>query len=327
MPKHRLLLSVAALAFLACAAPLAARADTGIVPLAPHPGEHVQTSSPDIVAQLPQDSAGTLARGKVTLLLDGYDRSDAAIAADGRVRYTPGAPLASGEHAVEIDVTDAAGGRLSYQWTFTVDGSGSTDSTNSDAPTYAPSYDPSYATPYTTPGFPSLYTLNQAPFYWGDGIRFVFVGVPGGFGFVTFAGIPGFFNLIPLGFNTYYVLVPVPIGFAAPSPFIACHFFPPAGTPVVVPYPHRVVIIGRRKPPTRSLLSSELVARVANVGAARLSPPMRRRPVGVGTLPIRFRPRILPSGPRMVMAPRILAPLPGARAPSMTFSHRSLRTR
>lgn len=331
MPKLRRLLSVAALAFFACASPLTARADTGIVPLAPHPGEHVQTSRPDIVAQLPKGDARTLVAGKVTLLLDGYDRSDAVIAADGRVRYTPVAPLASGEHAVEIDVTDASGGRLSYQWTFTVDGAGSTDSSNSNATTYAPSsapsYDASYATQYATPGFPSFYTLNQAPFYWGDGIRFLFVGAPGGFGFVTFGGIPGFFNLIPFGFNTYYVLVPVPIGFAAPSPFIACHFFPPVGTPVVVPYPHRVVIIGRRNPPTRSLLNSQVIARFAHVAAARFSPTMRRRPVEAGPLPVRFRLRIVPPGPRTLIAPRMLTPLPGPRAPSMTLSHRPLQTR
>jgi hypothetical protein len=308
MPKLRLLLSAWALALLACALPGVARADAGIVPLAPRPHERVQTATPAIIAALPTDTGRVLGRGDVTLFLDGRDRSDAISLEDGRVRYVPDAPLASGEHAVEVDVTDASGGRLSYRWTFTVTGANATESYDSGVtPMQALPGDissepsPSYAAPYATSGFSSFYAMNPAPFYWGEGIRFVFVGVPGGYGFVTFGGIPGFFNLIPFGFNTYYVLVPVPIGFAVPNPFIACHFFPPSGTPVVVPYPRHLAIVGRRKPQSPPPLRSIASMRLVDVPPTHhsLPPAYLRRPV-------------LPA-PRMRSVPRIAPPVPGPR--------------
>jgi hypothetical protein len=310
MKKVSLLVAGAALAFLVCASSPAARADTGIAPLDPRPGAHVQTSTPEIVAQLPANGSRAYGRGDVTVVLDGRDVSDAAVVADGRVRYVPAAPLASGEHAVEIDVADTSGGRSTYQWTFSVDGTSPAETESSAGGVLplraAPTADASgaYASSgdWSGQGFSSFYALNPAPFYAGDGVRFVFVGVPGGFGFVTFAGIPGFFNLIPLGFDTYYVLVPIPVGFGGSNPFVACHFFPPVGAPVVVPYPHHLVIVGHRKPWARSPLRSTLALRFADRTAAARGPSLFPRPSAS-----------LPSIVHRTSPLRMLLPLPAPR--------------
>jgi hypothetical protein len=314
-----------------------ARADTGIVPLVPRPHEHVQTATPTIAAELPSGTGRAVDRADVRLLLDGHDVSDAITVADGRVRFVPATPLAVGEHAVEVNLVEPSGGRLSYQWTFTVDGAQQSESDS--APSYAPpapSYVPQAAPAYSDgmlgspmsygTGFGSFYPLSPAPFYWGQAVRFVFVGVPGGHGFVTFGGIPGFFNLIPLGVDTFFVVVPIPIGFLVPNPFIACHFFPPFGQPIVVPFAHHLVILAHRRPATLALVHATTAMRAIKPPPLAVGAPPRARLVRTDPLPERrpLQPVLREALPLFVT--HVAAPITGLRAPApLLVSHPASR--
>ena len=265
-------IAVAALA-LAAVRPCGASAGAGsIVPVSPHPAERVSSTKPAIVVQV--TGVGAL-DGVVHLTVDGRDVSDGLSISGDRVTYKPPSALTSGLHGVQVDVDDAGGSRLSYQWSFTVDGPATTQSTDqraaepagdaASAPAAAPplqpasdgsdipSYPPLNAAlgdsgpPFGYPNF-GLYALTPPPYYWGQNVPFVFNGIGGGNGFVTFGGIPGFFNLQPLGVNTYYVVVPIPVGFSGANPPVVCHFFTPTGSPAIVQYHRQVAIVGRRQP-------------------------------------------------------------------------------
>ena len=281
-------IAAAALA-LAMGSPCGASAGGSIVPVSPHPSESVSTTAPTIAVQVNGVAA---LDGAVHFTVDGRDVSDGLTISGNRVSYKPGKPLAGGLHAVQVDVDDAGGSRLSYQWSFTVDGPAATQSVeqkpaeaagDSNGPSAAPplqpasdgsdipSYPPLNAAlgdsgpPFGYPNF-GIYPLAQPPYYWGQNVPFVFNGVGGGNGFVTFGGIPGFFNLMPLGVNTYYVVVPIPVGFSNVNPPVVCHFFTPNGTPATVPYHRQVAIIGHRQP---------AVVRVARTGSVARSPATR----------------------------------------------------
>ncbi len=279
-------IAVAALA-LTAVRPCGASAGGSIVPVSPHPSERVSTTTPAIVVQV--NGVGTL-DGAVHFTIDGRDVSDGLTISGNHVSYKPAHALAGGLHAVQVDVDDAGGSRLSYQWSFTVDGPVATQSTDqkaapaagdagasgpSAAPPLQPASDgsdiPSYpplnaalgdsGPPFGYPNF-GLYALTPPPYYWGQNVPFVFNGIGGGNGFVTFGGAPGLLNLMPLGVNTYYVVVPIPVGFQNSNPPVVCHFFTPNGTPATVPYHRQVAIIGHRQP---------AVVRVARTGSVSRS--------------------------------------------------------
>jgi hypothetical protein len=221
-------------------------------------------------------------------------RRDGLTISGNRVSYKPPKALAGGVHAVQVDVDDAGGSRLSYQWSFTVNGPAAATQSVDQKPAQAtagdasgtsaappqepasdgsdiPSYPPLNAAlgdsgpPFGYPNF-GIYPLAQPPYYWGQNVPFVFNGIGGGNGFVTFGGIPGFFNLMPLGVNTYYVVVPIPVGFSGVNPPVVCHFFTPNGAPATVPYHRQVAIIGHRQP---------ALVRVARTGSVTRLPATR----------------------------------------------------
>jgi len=253
--------------------PLAARSADGLVALTPKPNEHI-AQSPKVVTV---EVAGrtSVERSAVHLVVDGRDVSDAISTTHNLVQYKPSQPLSAGEHAVEIAVSDAAGGRLSYTFTFTVEGGGETQSAlrsssssagagaapqaspaagdDSGASAAPPDDSSAYegATPQTINGqqnfYGGFYPIGGGPYYWGDNAQFEFLGLPGGFGFVTFSGIPGVFDLLPLGLNSFYAIVPIPIGFIfGPLPIVTCHFFTPSGGTAIVTLPSFPVVHHRR---------------------------------------------------------------------------------
>jgi len=300
--RNRSIRLLVATGALVVALPAVAHADTNaIVPVAPKPQEHVTSGLPAIEA----DVSGTAPRaGAVHLLVDGKDVSDALAIAGSRVTYQPATPLADGIHAVELDVDEGANSRLSYQWSFAVDGTAAKASQSSvadaapaagvaDQGPEVPSYPPLNAAlgdsgpPFGYPNF-GLYALNQSPFYWGQNVPFVFNGAGGGNGFLTVGGIPGFFNLTPIGYNSYYVVVPIPVGYAVTNPPIVCHFFRPNGSPVVVTYRRHVAIVARRDPATTRRVAQVALRRVPQVRAAAV----QRAPLRAGYfVPRRTLPR------------------------------------
>lgn len=298
--------------------PLAAPAsDGGIVALAPRPNEYL-SQSPKVVS-VSVAGKSTLARSAVRLVLDGRDVSDAISTNGNLVEYKPAQPLSVGEHAVEVAVTDAAGGKLSYSWTFTVEGApaqAAQRSPASSAADAAPAASPSAAAdaddasasssaasaPQTILGqqnfYGGFYPIGAAPYYWGDNAQFEFNGIPGGYGFLTFSGIPGVFDLLPLGLNTFYAIVPIPIGFVFGPPFVTCHFFTPGGHQTVVVLPSFPVIHHRR-------VVTEPVARVPGVGRTTT-----------------FRSGISPDAQRQQHAPTIERTAPGTRmVPHFVVAH------
>jgi hypothetical protein len=289
---RKLLVHSAAVAVLVAAvsfAPAQASVDAGIVPLTPHPNEHVAQPPAAIVVQVPSPAHGALDKKAIRFVIDGRDVSDAIAVSGTHVQYAPSPPLSSGEHAVEVAVTDAAGGKLSYAFTFTVDvasaqasGHAAAAATASDAATDAALPAGADQSAASTAGsaaalaapmsglqddgsqsFGTFYPLAPGPYYWGQDANFYFAGVPSGWGFLTFSGVPGVFDLIPLGLGTYYATVPIPVGYVFWPPFIACHFFGPGGTPYVFPYPAPLHIVAHRAP-TRDLPT---VGRVTTFGA------------------------------------------------------------
>ena len=265
--------------------PTVASAASGIVALSPQPKERITTATPAIAAQIEGVAA---LDGAVHVTVDGRDVSDAVTIAGDRVTYKPSKPLGAGLHAVQIDVDDGSGSRLMYQWSFTVEGDATNstdaaarsaqpaapgDDSQSAAPNLAPAYDaadiPSYpplnaalgdsGPPFGYPNF-GFYPVTGSQFYWGQNVPFVFNGAPGGNGFVTFGGIPGFFNLVPGGYNTYYVTVPIPVGYRPTNPPIVCHFFAPNGSPVVVPLRRSIAIVARRAPQTMRTVATVMRA-------------------------------------------------------------------
>lgn len=285
------IVTTAALAATFLGAPLCARADSGIVALTPHPSEHIGKPPATISAQI-LGGHGALDKTKVHVTIDGRDVSDAIAVSGSRVDYTPAPALSSGEHAVEIAVTDASGGKLSYTWMFTVDGAAAQSAqsaaaqqsaaeqpaTGAPAPPAALQGAPDDALQQTAPiegmqddgsqAFGSFYPLQPGPYYWGQQMNFYFTGVPNGWGFLTFGGIPGVFDLVPLGLNTFFATVPIPIGFGFAPPFARCHFFAPGGVPYVFPYQTPIHIVAHRAP----LITPPVVGRIPTMPGAQTAP-------------------------------------------------------
>jgi hypothetical protein len=358
MGKFSLLkISVTLLACTAWLGPSAVRAsEGGIVALTPRPSEHVSASPKVLTVRVTGRSA--LERSAVRLVVDGRDVSDAISTAGNVVQYKPPQPLASGEHAVEVAVTDTAGGRLSYSWTFTIDGAAAQTAQRSavkssadDAAAPDPATNtgdggdaaaPPPAPGYGAPGsqevygqqnfYGGFYPMGGGPYYWGDNAQFGFAGVQGGYGFVTFAGIPGVFDLLPLGLNTFYAIVPIPIGFIFGSnPFITCHFFTPGGAPTVVVVPSFPIVRHRRVPAAEPTVHTPVVGRapmsLPQVGTRRTNPVSTQRGMpawrampnfhvvhapGRSTRPIAFHP-VMPFTPSAPHFAVMQAPHPVAR--------------
>ena len=351
---------LALLALVFVALPVLARAaDGGIVALTPRPNDRLAKAPVVIAIQLPGGPHVSVDKSAVRLVVDGRDVSDAVTVTGTRVEYKPSPPLMGGEHAVQVEYSDPSGGRLSYAWTFTVEGGAppqqAADATSAalrsiglpddgsagmnagaSAAAQPPNGDASGDTGtaaaqqvYQTQnyyaggyggygGYGGFYPIGGGPYYWGDNAMFQFVGVPGGYGFLTFGGIPGFFNLMPLGINTFYAVIPIPIGYYFSSPFITCHYFFPSGGGTVVGLPS-FPIVRHRRPPARSAVvgrslqlpqgasgrSTALTSTMPAGGAVRATRP------GVGTRPVGAHPIFrAPSPMRPVTAPHILAPQP-----------------
>jgi hypothetical protein len=279
------IIASAALAATFLGAPLCARADSGIVALTPHPSEHVGQPPATISARI-LGVHGPLDKTKVHVTIDGRDVSDAIAVSGSRVDYTPAPALSSGEHAVEIAVTDASGGKLSYTWMFTIDGAAPQSAQSAPAQPAAQSDDsaalqatpPAGALEQTAPilgmeddgsqAFGSFYPLAPGPYYWGQQMNFYFTGVPNGWGFLTFGGVPGVFDLVPLGLGTFFATVPIPVGFVYGPPFARCHFFAPGGVPYVFPYQTPFHIVAHRAP----LLTPPVIGRIPTMPGAQTAP-------------------------------------------------------
>lgn len=65
------------------------------------------------------DDASGIDPATLRVGLDGVERSDATLAADGVVAL-PASALAAGRHAVRVVVADRAGNRADVAWAFTV---------------------------------------------------------------------------------------------------------------------------------------------------------------------------------------------------------------
>ncbi|MBV9102403.1 MAG: hypothetical protein JO060_02370 [Candidatus Eremiobacteraeota bacterium] len=294
VPFSRASIATAAFALTAaCTLRSSPASASGIIALSPHPNEHLATSPPVIAAQLPPTPYASIGRYGLRVVVDGRDVSDALRVAGIRVEYRPSSPLSPGEHAVEITAPDAAGGRLTYSWTFTIDAAKTKAATAaaSGVPTQAvpPDVAPSDGAAGSNDGSPpdesgaaavppATYQQNNyvfspigaGPYYWGDRAAFEFSGIPGGYGFVTFGGIPGVFDLLPLGFNTFYVIVPIPIGFIITSPIVTCHFFAPNGSPTISTLPSFPIVRHRRTVATQPLHVEPVAHSVAFAGHASM---------------------------------------------------------
>ncbi len=345
----RIVASVALAATL-LGAPLCARADSGIVALTPHPSEHVGQPPATISAQI-LGVHGALDKTKVHVTIDGRDVSDAIAVSGSRVDYTPAPALASGEHAVEIAVTDASGGKLSYTWMFTVDGAAPQSAQSAAAQTDAGAparqaavqAPPADALQQTAPilgmqddgsqAFGSFYPLAPGPYYWGQPMNFYFTGVPNGWGFLTFGGIPGVFDLVPLGLGTFFATVPIPIGFGFTPPFARCHFFAPGGVPYVFPYQTPIHIVAHRAPP---LLTPPVIGRIPTMPGAQTAPhtpqalrnttipPVHRTMAPHGTVhasPVHVMPlHAMPAHMSLRDGIRALRAIPASARPSFAFA-------
>jgi hypothetical protein len=328
----------APVAIVAFAAPPPASADAGIVALTPKPNEHV--AAPPKSIQMRVTSRSSLDKSAVRVVVDGRDVSDAIAVAGNVVTYQPAATLSSGDHAVEVAVTDTAGGRLSYSWTFTVD-HGAAQPVQAQAPAAgsaggavpaAPPDDAAQPSDGNAPDagaglvpqnvygqqnfYGGFYPIGGSPYYWGDNAQFEFEGIPGGYGFLTFAGIPGVFDLLPLGFNTFYATVPIPIGFIITNPYVTCHFFTPGGSGAVVKLPSFPIVRHRRPggdPPVHTAAlgsgtalrsSAERMLGAHTLPHARTSVPATFTSLHPGDI------RSIPHAPMHVEAPHFIAPAP-----------------
>jgi hypothetical protein len=263
-------------------------AQDGIVALTPHPNERLSASPALISVNVAGATHGRLDKGAVRLVVDGREVSDTITISGTRVDYKPSPALVPGEHAVEISVVDSGGGKLSYSWTFTIAGAAqnaTAATTMRGAATTTPSdslgagagagivnggadfgsadsgdqgYDQSqppqtiyaqqnYYAGYS--GYGGFSPVGYGPYYWGDNAMYSFSGISGGYGFLTFSGIPGVFDLVPYGLNMFYAIVPIPIGYVFGSPSVTCHFFPPyGGGSTVVSMPSFPITRNRRPP-------------------------------------------------------------------------------
>jgi hypothetical protein len=128
----------------------------------------------------------------------------------------------------------------------------------------------------------------------------MFYGPSGGYGYMTYGGIPGVFDLLPYGPGTYYGFVPIPVGYVYPNPPIVCHFWPRHRKPIVVRLQRPPHVVHLRDPAPRA-------RRVAIERELHLAPPM---------VPSQMR-SILPAAPRVFFVPRsIAAPRPGGVVPA-----------
>ena len=265
-------------------------AQDGIVALSPHPSERLSQSPALIAVNVPGAAHGTLNKGAVRLVVDGHDVSDLISIAGTRIDYKPSPALVPGEHAIEVSVVDAGGGKLSYSWTFTIAGAAqnATAAASVRAGVSTPSdslgagagagilnggadfgtadsgdqgYDQSqapqqiyaqqnYYAGYS--GYGGFSPVGYGPYYWGDNAMYTFSGIPGGYGFLTFSGIPGVFDLVPYGLNMFYAIVPIPIGYVFGSPSVTCHFFPPYGSGSTVVSMPSFPITRNRRPPVHT---------------------------------------------------------------------------
>jgi hypothetical protein len=320
---HRFGLCAAAMAaaFAMLVLPGGARAsEGGIVALTPRPNEHV-AQSPKLIAMRVAARTSLGESAIVHLIIDGRDVSDAITTTGNIVDYKPKQALAAGEHAIEVSVTDTAGGRLSYTWTFTVDGASSSNASVSRAPAQAAQDAPAppdggsasaeTLPPSGTDGsdasampatqeiygqqnfYGGFYPIGASPYYWGDNAAFEFIGVPGGYGFLTFSGIPGVFDLFPLGLNSFYAIVPIPIGFLFGSPFVTCHFFAPNGAPTVVVLPTFTIVRHRRgeQPPPVHVPANGRSTALPRTSGSRAA-PLHATPAE-HVLPVRAMPHVI----------------------------------
>jgi hypothetical protein len=356
-----------------------ARAQDGIAALSPHPSERLSQSPALIAVNVPGATHGTLNKGAVRLVVDGHDVSDLISISGTRIEYKPSPALVPGEHAVEVSVVDSGGGKLSYSWTFTVAGAaqnataaavmrgGATAPSDSlgagagagilnggadfgSADSGDQGYDQSqppqqiyaqqnYYAGYSG-GYGGFYPSGYGPYYWGDNAMYTFTGVPGGYGFLTFSGIPGVFDLMPLGLNMFYAIIPIPIGYAFGSPSVTCHFFPPwGGGSTVVSMPSFPITRNRRPP-----VHTPVVGRVTSFPISRTGTTLHAGGTHFalmhsGAAPAQhtgYRPGTFRSAPHLgaprMTAPHMMAPVqtmphfvsaPHMSAPVMTAPHMS----
>ncbi|MEE8524969.1 MAG: Ig-like domain-containing protein, partial [Thermoanaerobaculia bacterium] len=91
-----------------------------IVLLAPENGSFVATSTPEIVVGYSDDFSG-LRLDSAELLVDGVDRTAAAVVGAEGLTFTPSEPLADGVHSLEIAVSDHSDNEGRETFTFIVD--------------------------------------------------------------------------------------------------------------------------------------------------------------------------------------------------------------
>jgi hypothetical protein len=121
----------------------------------------------------------------------------------------------------------------------------------------------------------TLSPYGPSPYYWGDSIPFLYSGQPGGFGYLTFGGIPGVFDLFPFAPGTYYAFVPVPYGYNFYNPPVIVHYFNPHHKPVIIHLRRPLQIIHKRDPaPEARHLALERIFKFSPHATARLSQPV-----------------------------------------------------
>jgi hypothetical protein len=190
-------------------------ADYRIVPTIPLQGDHVRTARPTIAFQIHSgDATASVPQSAVRLFVDDVEETSQLAVEGADLAYVPTQPLAFGDHEVRVSVDDGSGGAVGYSWNFTIDAD--------DLPPQ------SAVAPLENAPYGTLAPL-AGEYGYGDDAGFLFSGVPGGSGYLTFAGFPGFYPLVPFYGNFYYAAFPVPWGYYSNAPGVVAHFYGPGG--------------------------------------------------------------------------------------------------